>query len=224
MNALSRWGRNAALAIGLFVAVFCGFSDDGMHRRAEAAQAGAKNLPKYILIIRHAEKPAKEDGDVHLSAVGKERAQKLHLLFMKSDKRPDPFPVPDFIFATHNGENSHRPVETVTPLSLKLKLAINEEYHNALLAVVKKGKTAKGINNMRDEILGSPKYAGKTVLIAWHHGKIPEVAHVLKATQAPAKWDGSEVFDRVWQISYDGQGAATFVDRPQNLLPGDSEK
>ena len=224
MNAFPRCGRNAMLAIGLIVSIFWSFSDDGLQRRAEAAQGGAKNLPKYILIIRHAEKPAKEDGDVHLSAAGKERAEKLHHLFMKSDKRPEPFPVPDFIFATHNGENSHRPVETVTPLSLKLKLSINEEYHNALLAVTKKGKTAKGINNMRDEIFGSPKYAGKTVLISWHHGKIPEVAHAFKATQAPTKWNGSEVFDRVWQISYDGQGAATFVDRPQRLMPGDSEK
>ena len=32
------------------------------------------------------------------------------------------------------------------------------------------------------------------------------------------------VFDRVWQITYDDQGNATFRDRPQRLLPGDSEK
>ena len=176
-----------------------------------------------ILIIRHAEKPQKETNDVHLSEAGKERAQRLYQLFVKSDKRPDPFPTPEFIFATHEGESSHRPVETVTPLAQKLKLTINEDYHNSIGAVVKKGKTYKGINSLRDDIFGNAKFAGKTVLICWHHGTIPDLAHALKAKEAPSKWKG-EVFDRVWQINYNEQGEATFLDRPQQLMPGDSQK
>lgn len=223
MSAMHRWGRNFGIAVGLFACVLWSVGKDSPHPAAQASQAGAKSTPKIILIIRHAEKPEKENGDVHLSAAGKERAEALPQLFVKSNKRPDPFPIPDFIFATHNGNESHRPVETVTPLAAKLKLTINEEYHNHLVAVVKKGKTAKGINDMRDELFSHAKYRGKTVLIAWHHGKIPELAQALKVADAPTKW-GSEVFDRVWQISYDEKGEPTFVNRPQQLMPGDSQK
>lgn len=216
------WLRRLVPALVFAACLVWGTSEESV-RPVAASQAGGKSLPKFILVIRHAEKPEKEAGDVHLSPAGKERAERLHHLFEKSDKRPDPFPVPEFIFATHNGENSHRPVETVTPLAHKLKLTINEDFHNTLNAVVKKGKTAKGINNLRDDLFGAGKFAGKTVLICWHHGTIPELAHALKATQAPDKWK-SEVFDRVWQISYNERGEAVFADRPQQLMPGDSAK
>lgn len=215
MSVASRWvGRS--IAVGLAVCTLL--------VAAEIAQSGAKGLPKTILIIRHAEKPEKDSGDVHLSKAGKERADQLYQLFIKSNKRPDPFPTPEFIFATHEGESSHRPVETVTPLAQRLKLAINEEYHNTLEAVVKKKQVHKGIKNLRDDIFGNAKFAGKTILICWHHGTIPELAHALKASKAPDKWDGSEMFDRVWQITYSDKGEATFVDRPQQLMPGDAQK
>jgi hypothetical protein len=41
--------------------------------------------------------------------------------------------------------------------------------------------------------------------------------------QVPKHWDQG-VFDRVWQITFDDQGKATFADRPQNLLSGDHEQ
>jgi hypothetical protein len=50
-----------------------------------------------------------------------------------------------------------------------------------------------------------------------------QLARTLKASKVPEKWDG-KVFDRVWQISYDDKGNATFRDRPQCLLAGDAKK
>ena len=77
-------------------------------------------------------------------------------------------------------------------------------------------------NQAAHEVLTNPKYVGKTVLIAWHHGKIPELAKALGAKDVPDKWDPN-VFDRVWEITYDA-GVATWKDLPQNALPGDSQK
>ena len=170
-----------------------------------------ETFPRQILIIRHAEKPPADAMSTDLNAEGKERAEALHKLFEKSDKRPMPFDTPDFIFATRNSKKSHRPVETVTPLAKKLKLTINSEFTNA------------DEEKLAEELFGNPKYAGKTILIAWHHGTTPALAGKLKATGYPESWK-DEVFDRVWQITYDEKGKATYADRPQHLMPKDSEK
>ena len=53
-------------------------------------------------------------------------------LFEAAPDRPDPFPTPDFLFAACEHEDSRRPVETVTPVARKLKLAIDDRYDNKL--------------------------------------------------------------------------------------------
>lgn len=165
--------------------------------------------PARVLIVRHAEKP--DDENVRdLSAAGKKRADAFPDLFIKSDKRPEPFPTPDFIFATSASKRSDRPVETVTPLAKKLKLDIDSRYAN------------DEYPKLAAELLSNPKYEGKTVLICWHHGKIVDLAGALKADDVPDQWkDG--VFDRVWVVTYD-QGKGKLSKRPQLLLPGDADK
>jgi len=194
---------------------------------SQAADVGAqpaKTFPQHILLIRHAEKlPPPQNIDVHLSYAGKKRADNLHRLFIKSDDRPEPFPKPHFLFAAHNTDKSHRPLETVAPLGVALKLPVNSDFRNSIEPVSKKDVPANDINGLRDEIFVNEKYAGKTVLICWRHGTMPELARALKAAKAPVNWR-SEVFDRVWQIDFDDKGNATFKDRPQRLLPGDSKK
>jgi hypothetical protein len=173
------------------------------------AQDEKLTFPARILIIRHAEKP---DGDsVDLSDQGKKRAEALPGLFKKSETRPEPFPTPDFIFATKDSNDSHRPLETVTPLAKKLGLTVNTEYRD------------KETSKLADEIFHNPKYAGKTVLICWHHGQMPALAMALQATTGVPEKVKATVFDRVWVLTYD-QGKATFVDRPQQLLAGDMDK
>ena len=167
--------------------------------------------PKQILIIRHAEKPADEAKSAELSAEGKERAAELHKIFEKSDKRPMPFATPDFIFAAKDSAKSHRPVLTVTALAKTLKLPLNTEFSN------------DDPSKLADELFTNPKYAGKVILISWRHGGIPALAEKLKANGYSEVWKG-EVFDRVWQITFDEKGKATFADRPMQLMPNDSEK
>ena len=182
--------------------------------RSPDAEKPAKTdltFPKQVLIIRHAEKPPVGEKSVHITERGEMRAKALYQLFEASPNRPDPFSRPDFLFATHNTENSHRPVETATPLAKKLDLPLNDSFRRDMELALSK------------EVFGDKRYQGKIVLISWHHGAIADLAKALHATNAPKDWDGN-VFDRVWQITYDDKGNGTCIDRPQQLLPGDSQK
>ena len=86
-------------------------------------QAQDPQGPRTVLIIRHAEKPgdagSDDDDDAaananpDLSTRGRERAAALayHL--------PDRFGRPDFTIATRRSDKSDRPVETITPPSIR---------------------------------------------------------------------------------------------------------
>jgi hypothetical protein len=195
--------------------------------------------PSQILIIRHGEKvgdPKKEDdGGRHLSIQGSARAAALPALFAPDQPqlsckldhqsgdfiglyRPIPtkgkaprFATPNFIFATQNSKHSKRPIETVTPLAIALNLPLNDGFAD----------TDAEIAEMANAILNEFAFAGKIVLICWHHGNIPAVAKALGVAKPP-KWDG-KVFDRVWQITFP-KGKASLQDSPQMLLYGDAAK
>jgi len=177
----------------------------GLDRGFAAADSPAQG-PRMVMIIRHAEKPDSTVGpkDPNLSKRGFERADALAKVI------PDHFPKPDFLIATQKTEGSNRPVETITPLAAALHETIDTTFKEDEFAQAAKA------------VLTDPKYAGKVVLIAWHHGKIPELAKALGVKDAPDKWD-SKVFDRVWEITYDDK-RATWKDVPESALPGDSEK
>jgi hypothetical protein len=159
--------------------------------------------PKLVLIIRHAEKPD-TTGDPNLSPRGFERANALaHVI-------PDRFVKPDFLIATRKSKGSDRPVETLTPLSKAIDEPIESNVADDDFATV------------ANDVLTNPKYRGKVVLIAWHHSKIPELANALGATDAPKEWN-SKVFDRVWELTFSGDGVQ-LTNLPQKALPGDSQQ
>ncbi|MGZ8843589.1 MAG: histidine phosphatase family protein [Pyrinomonadaceae bacterium] len=195
--------------------------------------------PKQVLIIRHGEKvgdPKKDnDGGRNLSVRGSARAAALPALFVPATpqsacrlhqeegefvgsyqqiplKGVKPrFATPGFIFATARSKHSKRPIETVMPLSTALAVHINDGFAD----------NDTDIKEMVDAILNEGAFAGKVVLICWHHGKIPDIAKALGIPRPP-KWDG-KVFDRVWQITFP-KGKATLDNLPQMLLYGDSDK
>ncbi len=159
--------------------------------------------PSTILIIRHAEKLT--DGRQDLSETGYKRAALLPTLF--TGARAD-LPVPQVLFATHLSKHSNRPVETITPLAAALKLPIDGTIMDDDYAALAK------------ELL-SGKYAGKVVLVAWHHGRIPQLAIALGVQPPYTPWPDGQ-FDRVWRIDY-RDGKTVLTDLPQGLLPGDSK-
>jgi hypothetical protein len=160
--------------------------------------------PATILIIRHAEKLT--DGQLDLSPIGFKRASLLPQLFVPTGSRPD-LPTPQVVFATHVSKHSNRPVETVTPVAEALHLSIDSSILNDDYAALA-------------STLLSGKYAGKVVLVAWHHGNIPQLAIALGVQPPYAPWPDQQ-FDRVWRIDY-VNGKATIKDLPQHLMPGDS--
>jgi hypothetical protein len=173
--------------------------------RAGGQTASAPQPPATILIIRHAEKLT--DGRIDLSPVGFERARLMPQLFLPTGVRPD-LPTPQVLFATHVSPHSNRPVQTVTPLAAALHLPIDDSFSNDDYA----GLAAA---------LLSGKYAGKVVLVVWHHGKIPQLTAALGATPPYTPWPDQQ-FDRIWRIDY-VNGKATLRDLPYSILPGDSK-
>ncbi|MCU1321394.1 MAG: hypothetical protein JWM43_1043 [Acidobacteriaceae bacterium] len=163
--------------------------------------------PATVYVIRHAEKLT--DGRIDLSEKGFERARVLPLLFLPvAGSGRVALARPEVLIATHQSPKSNRPVQTIEPLAAALKLPIqhdvmNEDY--ALLA----------------QDLLSGKYAGKVVLVSWHHGKIPALVEALGAKAPYTPWP-DEQFDRIWRLDW-REGRVVLTDLPHGLLPGDSK-
>jgi hypothetical protein len=197
-NILIRKGLGLALIISVVL---------GLAGAWQTALGQVPQPPATILLIRHAEKLT--DGRIDLSPAGFERAKMLPKLFGGADAAaPHNLPRPEFLFATHLSAKSNRPVETITPLSEVLGLPISHEIGDKDFAV------------LATELL-SGKYAGKVVLVAWHHGSSSGLARALGAEPPYDPWPDTQ-FDRVWRIDYSG-GKATLTDLPQGLMAGDSK-
>jgi hypothetical protein len=170
-----------------------------------AAEQPAR-LPATVLLIRHAEKP--DTDDPNLSPLGFERARLIPRLFGAAPAPPPHnLPRPDALFAARPTRRSNRPLETLTPLSGFLKLPINSDF------------AEYDVDDLAALLLGG-RFAGKVVLVAWHHGALPELAEALGAIPPYDPWPDGQ-FDRIWRIDY-GSGRAMLADLPQVLLPGDS--
>jgi hypothetical protein len=156
------------------------------------------------LLILHAER---DFSGSDLSPIGFERARQLPKLFLPPGARHD-LPMPQFLFAAKASASSNRPIETLTPLSAALHLPINDTFRN------------DDYPHLAATLL-SGKYAGKVILIAWHHGKVPQLATALGATPPYAPWPEQQ-FDRIWRIDYVNH-KATLTDLPFALMPGDSK-
>ena len=176
----------------------------------QLAQAqDAARTPATIYLIRHAEKPAPEENSPDLTPTGFKRAEALPSLFVQMPGAPAPrLPRPDAIFATARSKNSNRPVETVTPLAQFLKLPIHHDFDE------------QATGPLAAELLGG-KYAGKVVLICWHHGQMSALAAALGVSNPPPAWD-AQIFNQIWKITYTA-GQATLTTLSQALLPGDPQ-
>jgi hypothetical protein len=176
------------------------------------AQAGGDTGLKNatVLVIRHAEKP--DQGD-DLSKAGKERAKAYVHYFESYTVDSQPLKL-DYLFATADSKDSHRPRLTVEPLSkaigLKIDSRFQETQNRELVAAIQK------------------KQSGKQILICWHHEEIPQLLSALGADPdallGAKKWP-DDVFNWLIQLRYDSDGHVSEAKRiNENLLPGDSNK
>ena len=141
-----------------------------------------------ILLMRHAEKTA-DPMDPHLSPDGYARAGKL------ADYIPNTFGIPQFLFATAVSKHSVRPIETIEPLSAKIGVPIDATY------------AEQDYGALASQLLSDPCFADASILIliCWHHGNIPSMAHALRANAGsyPDPWD-PQVFNQILVLSYTG--------------------
>jgi hypothetical protein len=164
--------------------------------------------PSKILILRHAEKPGAPGEDqpsdgCDLSTRGFARAAALAYIL------PDRFGPSDFLVAAAESKHSNRPIETITPLAQRLSLPIESNHPDG------------DYQGLADALLSHDKYAGRTVVVCWHHGKIPDLAAAMGVSDPPQPWP-AVAFDRVWAITFSG-GNVVLSNLPQCVLFGDSE-
>ncbi|GAB4211101.1 MAG: hypothetical protein OHK0022_45290 [Roseiflexaceae bacterium] len=179
-----------------------------------------------IMLIRHGEKPGKHGEppqgiDINgkpdpdsLAPQGWQRAGALAQLFLVPLSMARGLVTPQYLYAgnpnppgiTDRTGISKRPLETITPLSQRLDLAIDQRF-----AVGQEQQLAEAA--MAHSV---------PVLISWEHKHIPLIANALlgNTTIAPQKWPGKR-FDMVLVFTLVG-GAYVFSQVPELLLAGDS--
>src|ERR1700754_2948898 len=162
----------APLALGFLLVVASAAPGLAKQSPAAAAEKHGSNPPQVIYLMRHGEKPTSAK-DPNLAPAGVARADKLPG-YIPTLLGGQPL---DYIFAAKASKVSNRPVETATPLANALSLPINQSFANNDYRALAKA------------ILSNETYAGKTILIVWHHGRIPALARALGATDLPpGKW------------------------------------
>jgi hypothetical protein len=168
----------------------------------------AQSQPAQVIIIRHAEEP---NGDsIHLSAKGQRRAEAL-VSFFTTDPRVTQNGRPVALFAPRPRPNkSRRGEETLLPTARSLRLTNQEPVDQEQYA------------ELARRLLRNPRLRGKTVVIAWTHSYIPQLAAALGVRPTPKAWKSS-VYDRAYVITF-VRGRARLVDLPQRVLPGDSTR
>jgi hypothetical protein len=164
---------------------------DNIDRSAASTQlyssaVNSAQMPGRILLMRHAEKPD-DDRNPNLTPAGFMRANDL-VQFVQSR-----YGRPDYIFAADNSKHSCRPLETALPLSKATGVPICLNFKDDDFA------------ELASTLRSDSRFAGKLVVIVWHHGNIPEFAQALQARAGtyPVKWPGS-CYNEILQFDYIG--------------------
>lgn len=172
------------------------------------ASQRANATPAEVLIIRHAEKDRSGN---ELSEKGFQRANALPRLFQdRADFVAYGKPAALFGFSPRKANGSIRGIQTLIPLSKVLGEEVRSQFR------------ADQIEELVQAVLADRSLDGKTVMICWNREGLQEIAQNFGVANAPV-WD-SNTFDRIWRINFPTNGDNSFVDFPERLLPGDSER
>lgn len=173
-----------------------------------------------IMLIRHAEKPAKdfvpygvtrkgERDKESLQVRGWQRAGALIGLFAPPGSINPSLARPQFLYASKplRRRGSRRPFQTLIPVAEKLEIGINTNFPRF------------EFEKMLEEV-----YSCKgAVLICWQREYLPAIAlRILDDRKiAPAYWP-EDCYDMIWVFDLDrSSGQYRFKQVPQKLLAGD---
>lgn len=151
--------------------------------------------PRFILVMRHAEKPA-DEANPDLAPSGRVRAEKLATYI------PQTFGALDFIVAAADSKHSARPQETVQPLSRATGIPIDATIAD------------HDYPRLASDLLTKNHYAARRILVCWHHEHIPPLMQALGAKNGdyPDPWDPT-VFNLILRLDYPGGGGPPNVIR-----------
>ena len=175
------------------------------------------------MLIRHAEKPAKDGAPFGvnrkglrskeaLAVRGWQRAGALTSLFAPANgqfQHPS-LATPQFLYASKPQlrKGSRRSLQTITPLGDKLAIKINSEFQRSEFA------------GMIEDVFSR----NGVVLISWQREYIPDIASLIlgDSTIAPSDWP-EERYDMIWVFDLNRSSSTyRFKQVPQELLAGDS--
>lgn len=175
-----------------------------------------------IMLIRHAEKPAKdstpygvtrkgERSKESLEVRGWQRAGALANLLAPTNGRFQHASLakPQFLYASKplRRKGSRRPIETITPLANKLGIKIDSDFQRS------------DFESMMEEVFLS----NGVVLICWQREYIPQIASRIMGSKkgVPQNWP-EDCFDVIWVFDLDrSSGKYKFKQVPQRLLVRD---
>ena len=184
--------------------------------------AKRKKRATKIMVMRHAEKPAKDGAPYGVTLEGErnkeslqprgwQRAGALANLFTPTNGRilNAALAKPQFLYASKplRRKGSRRPMETITPLAEKLAIRINSHYERSdVEGVIEEIFSCRGV-----------------VLMCWQREYIPQIgAHILGTERGvPQLWP-EDRFDMIWVFDLDQRSDGyKFRQIPQRLLMGD---
>lgn len=170
--------------------------------------------PAQVVIIRHAEKPPTGN---EVNQQGCERAYGLPH-FIEGNSTVEQFGRPAALFAAapKNAGSSIRAIQTLAPTAQALQIKIRDTY------------TKDDLQAAVDEISQDSTLDSQTVVMAWEHNMIPDLAEAFGAilTENEQSWP-DEVFDQAWVIRFfDRQkmegSSPTLQIIPERVLPTDN--
>ena len=183
----------------------------------------SNQLPRAtkIMLLRHAEKPAKDNAPFGVNRKGErnkeslavrgwQRAGALTNLFAPANghlQHPS-LATPQFLYASKPllRKGSRRPLQTIVPLGEKLDIKINSEFDRSDF----------------EEMLAEVFSRAGVVLICWQREYIPNIASLILGSKiiAPSDWP-EDRFDMIWVFDLHRSATYKFSQVPQKLLAGD---
>ncbi|WP_245235563.1 flagellar basal body-associated protein FliL [Mesorhizobium erdmanii] len=198
----NRVNRSRLLAFALAFLITSLVTPVAISAALEAKTAGLADAT--VLIIRHAEKP---DSGTGLSPAGEARAQAYVGYFQHLTLNGATF-RPDTLMATADSKNSARERLTLEPLSQTLGIPLDLRFTTKDIAGLVHALKSEGHR--------------KSVLIAWHHGTLPQIIEALGGDPHAVLPDGywpENVFDAVVVLRYDHHGK--FIPGSEQLIRED---
>lgn len=174
-------------------------ADAGDDAPARDTDAPGTSHPARVILMRHAEKTGDPD-DIHLSDAGRARAEKLATYI------PQTIGKVDAIFAAARSKRSIRSIETMEPLGAALGIPVQHDIED------------DDVKDLARQLFEDPALAGKTIVICWHHKKLPKLARMLGAPdtlQESEDWS-EDVYNVMLDFRYGPQGdpVVTRIEEP----------